>query len=241
MLHPNEETSIELSGHWDSPEAIRLSDAFFDAIGMRHRLPHHVRYMEGMSGKKYRYLINRLVNNTPDARYLEIGSWKGSTACSAMANNKCRAVCIDNWSETMRGVVARDDFLKNTASILTSDIDFTFIEKDFREVDYNNIGKFNIYMYDGCHGEKEQYEGITMVQPALDDIYTLIVDDWNGSDPQNGTINAIKDLGHELICRMDIITRRDDNHPQLYGESSDWHNGYFIALVKKNKDNNEKQ
>jgi hypothetical protein len=34
-----------------------------------------------------------------DARYLEIGTWKGSTVSAAMYGNKANIVCIDNWSE----------------------------------------------------------------------------------------------------------------------------------------------
>jgi hypothetical protein len=234
MIHPNEETSIHLSGNWDSEESIRLSDAFFDSIAMQHKLPDYVRYMEGMSGKKYRYLINNLVGATPNARYLEVGSWKGSTACSAMMGNKCRVVCIDNWAETIQGVHARGDFLKNTANVVDQNIDFTFLEKDFRDVDYSSLGKFNIYMYDGAHGEQDQYDGLALVDVALEDIYTLIVDDWNGVDSQNGTLSALEKLGHTVISRIDVITRRDGIHPQIHGPGSDWHNGYFIAVVKRN-------
>ena len=31
-----------------------------------------------------------------DARYLEIGTWKGSSICSAMCNNKMTCLAIDN-------------------------------------------------------------------------------------------------------------------------------------------------
>ena len=34
-----------------------------------------------------------------EARYLEIGTWKGSSICSAMCNNKMTCVAIDNRSE----------------------------------------------------------------------------------------------------------------------------------------------
>ena len=39
--------------------------------------------MEGLSGRKYRSLINNLIQKIKDPRYLEIGTWLGSTACSA--------------------------------------------------------------------------------------------------------------------------------------------------------------
>jgi hypothetical protein len=55
--------------------------------------------IDGMSGTKYRFFINSLVRGLPDARYLEVGSWAGSTLCSAIHGNKVLAVAIDNWSE----------------------------------------------------------------------------------------------------------------------------------------------
>ena len=52
--------------------------------------------MEGMSGPKTRHFYNNLCS-MDDARYLEIGTWKGSSICSAMCGNKMDyAVCIDN-------------------------------------------------------------------------------------------------------------------------------------------------
>ena len=230
MSHPNEETNIILSGEWDTPEAQRLSDAWFSALAMEHKLPNEIRYMDGMSGKKYRYLINNLVGSTPDARYLEVGSWAGSTACSAMWGNKCKVICIDDWSE-FGG--PRDRFVQNTNACLTPDIEFSLIESDFRKVDVSKLGKFNIYMFDGPHEEQDQYDGIYLYQSALDDVYTLIVDDWNGPGVRKGTIDALEKLGHTVLARMDIMTRNDNVHPLVYGAQSDWHNGYFIGVIKK--------
>lgn len=231
MSHPNEETSIVLSGDWTSPEAERLSAAWFSAMAMEHKLPPEVRYMDGMSGKKYRYLINNLVASTSDARYLEIGCWAGSTACSAMWGNKLKATCIDNWSE-LGG--PRDRFVTNTNAVRTPDIDFTLIEQDFNTVDVSKLGKFNIYMFDGPHDERDQYNGIALYQQALDDTYILIVDDWNGDQVRNGTLQALIDLNNTVLASIEIVTRRNDTvHPEVYGQYSDWHNGYFIAVIQK--------
>ena len=58
-------------------------------------------------------------------------------------------------------------------------VDFRFIEGDFRRTDFNSIGRFNIYLFDGPHEEQDQYDGIMMATPALDRRVILIVDDWN--------------------------------------------------------------
>jgi hypothetical protein len=48
-------------------------------------------------------------------------------------------------------------------------ISFRFIEDDFRKINYTDIGKFNVYLFDGPHDEEDQYDGIALAQPALDD------------------------------------------------------------------------
>lgn len=226
----SEETSITLTGEWNTPEAEILSTAWLDALAMNHKLPDWIRYMDGMSGKKYRYFINNLVAATPDARYLEIGSHAGSTACSALYGNKLRATCIDNWSE-FGG--PKDQFMSNIDQVLTDDIDFQFIEKDFRAVDYGSIGKYNIYMFDGPHLQQDQYDGIDLVKDALDDLYVLIVDDYNWSIIRNGTEAALDHVGHKVIAQIEVLTYIGDGHPVISHQYSDWHDGYLIALVSK--------
>lgn len=234
MLNRTEETSILLNGNWDSELSQCLSDAWFSALALDHQLPDEIKYMHGMSGKKYRYLINNLIKNTPDARYLEIGSWGGSTACSAIWRNKVKVTCIDNWSE-FGG--PKETFMRNIQFCLDNanenSIDFNFIESDFRHVNYSALGKYNIYMFDGPHSEKDQYDGIAMVQNALEDEYFLIVDDWNWPNVVNGTLSALNTVGNRIISSIEIKTTTNNEHPRISHETSDWHNGYFIGLIGK--------
>ena len=56
--------------------------------------------LRGMSSDKVRHFLNNIVGKTKDARYLEIGAWKGSTFISAIyKNNFTKAVAVDNFSE----------------------------------------------------------------------------------------------------------------------------------------------
>jgi hypothetical protein len=226
----HEETSIRLYGDWSIPEAEVISNAWLDALAMNHKLPDWIRYMDGMSGKKYRYFINKLVETTPDARYLEIGSHAGSTACAALYGNKVKATCIDNWSE-FGG--PKDLFTSNIERIKSPDLDFTFIENDFRKVDYSSIGKHNIYLFDGPHFQQDQYDGIDLVKDALDDLYVLIVDDYNWSAVRNGTEAALDHAGHRVLAKIEVTTWIGDGHPIISHQYSDWHDGYLIALVSK--------
>ena len=212
-------------GDWTLPQAVILDQAFELAKQHNTKLSSYTMNMQGMSGRKYRTLINRLVEKTPDARYLEVGSWKGSTVCSAMDGNTGVFKCIDNWYE---GSHIKVDFETNTKQLLTDNTDFSFIYNDFRNVDYHALGKFNIYMFDGPHEKQDQYDGIYYALPALDDCYTLIVDDYNVEPVQSGTRDALVACGQTVIASISILSGED---PYLNG--SDWHNGYFIAVIKK--------
>jgi hypothetical protein len=187
-----------------------------------------VRAINGMSGQKYRTFINILVGLHLDARYLEIGSWAGSTAAAALYGNTAKAVCIDNWSE-FGGPKA--EFLANIERVRSPSINFRLIENDFRNVDYTSLGRFNIYFFDGPHQEQDQYEGIMVARPALDRPFVLIVDDWNWRQVRLGTFRAIRDAGYSLASSIEIRTTHDNSHPLISGRESDWHNGYLIAVV----------
>ena len=236
-LHRNEETSIRFEGDWDNELSGLIQNAWFDAIAMNFKIPDSIRYMEGMSGKKYRYFINNFIGSLSDARYLEVGSWLGSTASSVVYGNKVRALCIDNWSDFLWGSpkeTIRGAFESNVTAAAGDTADFDFIDNDFRAVEFSTLGKFNVYMFDGPHKEQDQYDGIIIAQPALDDEFVLIVDDYNNSNVKNGTARAIKDLNLNVVSSIEILSRvGDDEHPQLAHQNSDWHNGYFIAVVKK--------
>ena len=100
ILSPEEETSIILDGNFDqNTYSKNLKLSLSQALAMSTKIPDWIKFMPGMSGRKYRYLINNLVSSIKDARYLEIGCWAGSTACSALYGNEVKAVCIDNWSQ----------------------------------------------------------------------------------------------------------------------------------------------
>jgi predicted O-methyltransferase YrrM len=222
---------IKQRGDYVSPLAKAVDESLEKAVSSDY-LPFHITNMSGMSGKRYRTFINTLVSKIPDARYLEIGSWAGSTSCSAMYDNSLTITCIDNWSE-FGG--PKKEFYKNTKKCLSDTIDFTFIEEDFNLVDYTSLGTFNIYLYDGPHEQEDQYKGVRIAKPALDNEFILIVDDFNWDKVRKGTYDAIADEKYTVISSIEIRTTEDNTHPpqQFAGERGDWHNGYYIAVLKK--------
>lgn len=227
-----EETSVAFYGNPSETQlAWALDRAFRDAMALRTKLPDWVLAMPGMSGRKYRRLVNTLVALAPDARYLEVGSWAGSTACSAMFANRCVCTCIDNWSQ-FGG--PKDAFTSSTTAARSDEVVFRAIENDFRQVNYADIGSYNIYLFDGPHEYQDQFDGVLMAQPALTSEYIQIVDDWNWPQVRQATIDAITSQKMRIVFGIEIRTTQDDTHPQVAsGESSDWHNGYFLAALSR--------
>lgn len=184
----------------------------------------------GMSGKRYRCFINNLIRSLASPRYLEIGSWAGSTLCSAINNNQVMATAIDNWSE-FGG--PKEAFMSHLNQFRTPRAYVNFIESDFRAVDYAGLGTFNVYLFDGPHERQDQYDGLDLVRSALDDVFVLIVDDWNWPAVRTGTFDAIAACGFTTHYSVELRTTLDDTHPAVHGANSEWHNGYFVGVLSK--------
>lgn len=234
-----DETSVLFHGDCARhPAAQVLHNAFLLANSGQSTLPDWILSMEGMSGRKYRTLINRLVATTEDARYLEVGSWLGSTASAALFDNHVsEACCIDNWSQFTEPEVigsseapSREAFERHVQRAANKTTRFWLVEADFREVDFLTLGAFNIYLFDGPHQVQDQFDGIVLAQPALDSVFTLVVDDWNWPEVREGTDAALAAAGVEVIYRIEIRTNQNDAHPVDLWQHSDWHNGYLLAV-----------
>jgi hypothetical protein len=228
-----EQTSIKVYGdHSGSALARCVNLAFQRTLSLHHKLPDWITKMDGMSGKKYRYFINNLVELLNAPKYLEVGSWAGSTACSAMYGNSLDVTCVDDWSE-FGG--PKDRFLENIEKTKGSGCNFKFIESDFRKIRWDQIAcSANVYLFDGPHTERDQYDGIGMALPALQDSFVLIVDDYNWLPVQSGTARAMNDFGLSVGYGIKILTTTDNSHPTRHaGANSDWHNGYFIGVISK--------
>ena len=184
--------------------------------------------INGMSGRKYRIFINSLISQIEDASYLEIGTWSGSTLCSAVNRNRVRAVAIDNWSHVFEEdsiSMVRGRLAENLKSFKTPEAEVTLIDSDFRQVDFSAIGKFKVYLYDGGHDAIDQTEGIKFALPALAKEFVLIVDDWNFPQVRQGTAEGL--IGLNVRHNFWIRTSTDDT----VRYNGDWHNGYFVAVI----------
>ena len=205
-----------------------IDKSFENAENHVSKIDEGILRMDGMTGKKTRHFYNNLLN-IPDARYLEIGTWKGSSVCSAMCNNKATVVCIDNWSEFGGPKYV---FLRNF-DMYKGENNATFIENDCFKVDTSKLPKFNIYMYDGNHLEESHYKALLHYYDCLDDIFIYIVDDWNWNTARDGTIHSIKKLNLKVLYERSIRLTWDESHTPQPEARNTWHNGIYVAVLQK--------
>lgn len=205
-----------------------VDTAFKNAENNISKITNDIIHMGGMTGTKTRHFYNNMLN-TEDARYLEIGTWKGSSVCSAMCGNKAQVLCIDNWSEFAG---PKDEFLYNFEKF-KGENNAIFLEKDCYAVDVSLLPKFNIYMYDGNHSLECHYKALSHYYNCLDDMFIFIVDDWNWKQVREGTLNSIKDLNLIVLYEKEIRLTWDDTHTEDTNLLNAWWNGMYVCILQK--------
>ncbi len=229
-----DEFSIKASGDFKNNYSKIIIHSIIKSFQIDTKIPTWIKELEGLSGRKFRYLLNILIENIENPRYLEIGSWLGSTACSASYRNNLRLTCIDNWSQTFKGIKdPRKKFYKNLKKSFNKNSIINVIEKDYKQINYKDIGKHNIFFFDGPHHKKDHFDAIILAQHALEEEFIMIIDDWNWKQVREGTNEACKALNFKIISYTEIRTTQNDLKPLFEGKNSEWHNGYAFFSVKK--------
>jgi hypothetical protein len=68
----------------------------------------------------------------------------------------------------------------------------------------------------------------------LDDVFVFLVDDWNWKDVRDGTFASFKQLNLSVLYNHEIRTTHDDTHPPFGSpRQKEWHNGIYVAILKK--------
>ena len=183
--------------------------------------------IDGMSSEKVRHVLNNLCTLS-DARYLEVGTWKGSTLLSALYNNlHVKATCIENFID-FNG--PRDAFISNISKYKTKNNipALEFIEKDCFLVDPKLIEQKNIYFFDGGHEIDDHVRAFTHFNSALDEVFICAIDDWNHkyNNVQIGTRQAFEQLNYKVLYDVALPAK-------FNGDRELWWNGFYIAVIQK--------
>ena len=191
------------------------------------KLTANILNMRGLSGPKHRNFLNNAIDN--NTRYLEVGTWTGSTLISALYNNTPEFhIGIDNFSIFCEDRDRRAEFHSNCKTYLGYSPNF--LDQDCYTVDMklHGIENINFYFYDGCHKRRSQENAITYFSPALSSEFILMVDDWNEESARLGTIDGLKKSNIEMVYVKELFTEKN-------AVKHDWWNGVLIAACKKNE------
>ena len=190
---------------------------------------------EGYTGTCTRHLYNNICSydKFDKVRYLEIGTWYGSSSISAIYKNKLDALFIDNWSQFNGDL---EVFKENIQKYLNKDTNCYFLEQDCWKVNLKkiNISPINIYLYDGDHSAADHYKSLEYYYDILDDVFIFMVDDWNWINVRDGTMKAIFDLNLYILFRHEEFISEEDlkNMPDHNGKNT-WWNGIGIFILSK--------
>jgi hypothetical protein len=207
----------------------KIDIAFDRAIMEESSISEEIMEMTGMTGQQTRHFYNNMLK-MDYARYLEIGTWMGSSVCSAMCGNKATVVCIDNWSE-FDG--PKEKFIEYFTKY-TGENTARFIEADCFKVDVSTLPKFNIFLYDGAHDEESHYKALSHYYDCLDDIFIFIVDDWRWQHVRDATYRAIKELGLTTLYSREVHTHLEGmTYRQQSIAKAQWWDGIYVAVLQK--------
>lgn len=205
-----------------------IKDAYKNACNKTSKISEEILAMDGMLGIMTRHFYNNMLS-LPDARYLAIGTWNGSSVCSAMYGNNADIYCIDNWNQFDGQKL---QFLQNIEKF-KGDNRVSYIEQDCFSVDLTKLPKFNIYLYDGDHSMESQFRALVYYYDVLDDTFVYIADDWNDVNVREGTEKAIKFLNLDIYYEKEIRLTFNNTHTEIGMAKNTWWNGIYIAILKK--------
>lgn len=192
----------------------------------------------GYTGTRTRHFYNNICNSNAlkDIKYLEIGTWNGSSSMSAVYKNNITGLFIDNWSQFGGD---SNVFIENMTKFGKSSSIF-LLESDCWNVDLKDLdmAPFNVYLFDGDHSELDHFKSLDYYYPVLDDTFIFLVDDWNWPNVRDGTMRAINQLNLHVLFRHEEFVSQDElnNMPNHYGKKT-WWNGIGIFLLSKSAQN----
>lgn len=214
-------------------EAERLMDIAKSSLEKAERneskVNQEILALDGMTGKKTRHFYNNLLSH-PNIRYLEVGTYKGSSTCAAMFGNEAEVICIDNWSE-FGG--PKKEFLNNFQKFKGKNRAM-FIEKNCFTIEPHEIPfSCNIYLYDGPHQCDDHYRALKQFLPSLENEFIYVVDDWNWAQVREGTKKSIQDLGLKVLYEKEIRLTQDNSVTKRPELTDTWWNGIYVAVLQK--------
>lgn len=184
------------------------------AFNEKSKINDQILSIKGLSTPKVRHLLNNICS-FDGVKYLEVGSFMGSTLCSASFKNNGKFYGVENFSEIFgfgkTSYEIKKELFENVDSLKQDNI--TIIEKNLFDNNISIQEKINVYFYDGQHTLETQYYNLLATKQFLDNRFIYLVDDWfcDVSFAKNQTFRAIKDFNFEIETYIEL-PKNDFHH-----------------------------
>jgi hypothetical protein len=178
--------------------------------------------IEGFSTMTFRVFLNRLCNSLIGVKYLEIGTWKGSTLFAASANNIGTFVGVDNFSEFEGREQARQNLRDKNCVLIEGSWEEESIQKLLL-----GFSPFQIFFYDSHHSFDSQFSAIVKGQILWADQVIVLIDDWNWDSVELGTREGIKAIAEDWKVEYEKIFKTSRNGNPI------WWNGLGIFVFSR--------
>lgn len=189
----------------------------------------------GLTSNRVQSLINGLAKSS--SKYLEIGSYQGATAASALLNNNLEAYFVDTWQEAPQAVRegwetpltnTLEEFKNNIKPFVGSNKIF-ISNSDMFKVKVSSIKNIDLFFYDGPHDFESTRNAVLYYSKTFADQAVLIFDDANWTEVVQGAHKGIIDSGLNILYSKKILNALESE--------TDWWNGLYIVVVGKNGNN----
>jgi hypothetical protein len=184
----------------------------------------------GLTSTRVQKLINGLASQSQS--YLEIGSYLGATAASALSGNSLKAYFVDTWQEDLQPAEADilippsslKDFKENINPYIGNNTVRIF-DQDMYKVDTSEISDVDLFFYDGPHEYEHIYKTVIRYKDCFDKQAILVFDDANWTDTVMAADQAVKDAGLTSIYSKKVLNSTESK--------KDWWNGIYIIVIAR--------
>lgn len=198
-----------------------IETAFQNAENNDSKLTPFLIYMDSNIGNKIKYFYNNIYNT--DSKYLDIASINGNYLSYGIYGNQSNIVSIYDWLgfRLSRNIMDQMDNYKGNNNL-------TIIQNYFDKVDISNWrNTFNMIMLDDS-SKINHYEIIEYFYNCLDDIFVLVISNWDLLQVRNATMYTFKQLNLKILYKKEIISYYlDDN------EKENWKKGVCAFIIQK--------
>jgi len=195
--------------------------------------------INGLSSNRVRHLLNSICSHQ-GMKYLEVGSYLGSTFCAAIQNNSVEAYAVDNWEtqnlqpfENSQEIpqASLDQFREN-AKKYKGNSKVRLINTDCKNlVPQDFHSKVNFVFYDGDHDYTQQLQSLEVIKDLIEDTFILILDDANFYGVVESAEEFVKKNQYTVLLEKKLLNEVESDQM--------WWNGLYILVLQKLLDFNQ--